>query len=86
MTSERAEMADPEVGQVWRDTDPRGGPTFRIVGIEGDVRIPSGFAVVTDLLGKRKRRIRLNRFNRYELLTDCEDICMEQCVGACGGI
>lgn len=45
----------PAVGQVWKDNDPRRGRAFRIVGIDG------GYATVTDLEGKRTRRILLLR-------------------------
>lgn len=74
----------PSVGQVWRDLDPRGGPTFRIVGFEYQADHMRSYAVVTDMKGKRKRRIRADRFRRYELLTNCEDICLDECQGPCG--
>lgn len=54
-------------GQVWRDADPRGGPTFRIVSIESETH-----ALVENVHGfRRRRRVQIARIpRRYELVTD----------------
>lgn len=43
-------------GQIWKDVDPRGGPTFRVV------RVESNRAEIVGLDGKRPRSVLLNRF------------------------
>lgn len=46
-------------GDVWRDLDPRGGPTFKVLRTDG----PFGrYATVVGLDGKRERRVLLDRF------------------------
>ena len=55
----------PEVGEVWQDKDPRGGPTFRIAAVDSS---DYGFALVEGLDGKRPRGIRLQRFGSYRRL------------------
>jgi hypothetical protein len=61
-----AVMEEPKIGQVWRDMDPRGGPTFRIVNLTDT------HALVTDLHGNRRRRIQRKRLRRYQLIRDGE--------------
>lgn len=65
------DLPDVRPGDVWKDNDPRGGPTFRVVeicnGDTGPCQPRSMFAAkphahVTNLEGKRRRKILLRRF------------------------
>ena len=68
-------LPDVREGDVWKDTDRRGGPTIRITGIcEGGIGgCPSSYRgshahVVTIPGDKRPRTVLLHRFRRdYEL-------------------
>jgi hypothetical protein len=50
-------------GQVWQDLDRRGGATFRIRNVS---RMHPPHAYVTDLNGKRLRRVLLDRFRAHD--------------------
>lgn len=58
------EALPPKVGDIWRDLDPRGGPTFRVITTD-TVSRPHR-VVVTDLAGKRCRQILLDRFRPHD--------------------
>jgi hypothetical protein len=52
----------PQVGDVWRDLDPRGGPTFRVVEVGAAGGSLPRRVTVEGLDGKRRRRILIDRF------------------------
>lgn len=56
-----ADRVEVRVGDVWRDLDPRGGPTFRVVEVDPPDLMP-GRARVEGLDGKRPRSVLLDRF------------------------
>lgn len=58
-----AEPVEIRVGDVWRDLDPRGGPTFRVM------ETPTWIAqrvTVEALDGKRRRTVARYRFRAHD--------------------
>jgi len=63
-TSDKVDILPPRPGDIWRDLDPRGGPTFRVLAISETDR-PRVSVVGLD--GKRPRWLLLNRFRSHPL-------------------
>jgi hypothetical protein len=66
LNSRQSQAANPTVGQIWIDRDPRRRGT-RTITIE---KIDGKWAVCRSSVGNHRVNILLNRFNRYELVQD----------------
>lgn len=55
----------PQVGDIWRDLDRRGGPTFRVLEVPGSM-FGTQRVTVVGLDGKRQRTILASRFRAHD--------------------
>ena len=84
----------PQEGQVWRERNPKRAGRKVVVeqvgeGFDGTDKVWIRSLSFDD--GTKRQRpgprtkVRLALWHRtFELVTSCEDLCMEKCIGACG--